>query len=271
MKTNQIFNYNGTNITFQLGNGDVMVNATEMAKPFNKRAVDWLNNQQTSDFITELSKVRNLTLADLVIVRKGGNNSGTWFHEDIALEFSRWLSPAFAIWCNDRIKELGRYGFTATPQKLEEMINNPDLVIGLATELKKEREEKAQLENKIIALEPARIYTESIKISKTDILVRDLAKLITQSGYKIGQNRLYDWLVENKYLIRKRVWSNSKNAYKNTYTPTQRASEMGLIKLVPRPIPTKAGEPPITQLTCYITGEGQEYFINKFSSLKKAI
>jgi hypothetical protein len=47
-------------------------------------------------------------LADLVKVTKGGNNPGTWMHEDVALEFARWLSPLFAIWCNDRIKELLR-------------------------------------------------------------------------------------------------------------------------------------------------------------------
>lgn len=53
--------------------------------------------------------MRNSTTADLVRVTKGGNdknNQGTWMHEDVALEFARWLSPAFAIWCNDRIKEL---------------------------------------------------------------------------------------------------------------------------------------------------------------------
>lgn len=67
-------------------------------------------------------------------------------HEDVALEFARWLSPAFTIWCNDRIKELLQYGMTATQPTLEQMINNPDLVISLATQLKSEREEKQRLE-----------------------------------------------------------------------------------------------------------------------------
>ena len=79
-----------------------------MAKPFDnaKRPQFWLNNQQTKDFLNALSKARNLALEDLVRITKGGNNPGTWMHEDVALEFARWLSPAFAIWCNDRIKEL---------------------------------------------------------------------------------------------------------------------------------------------------------------------
>ncbi len=268
---NEIFNYKGNSITFQLGNGDVMVNATEMAKLFGKSPNHFLRTQTTKEFIDELSALRKCNPTDLVKVINGGNNFGTWMHEDVALEFARWLNPSFAIWCNDRIKELMKFGMTATPERLEDIVNNPDLVIGLATELKKERKEKEKLQNQIIELEPARIYTESIKISETDILIRDLAKMLNQAGIDIGQNRLYGWLVDNKYLIRQRKWSESKQKYRNIYTPTQRASDMGLIKLVPRPIQTRAGEPPITQFTCYVTGKGQVYFINKFFELKQAV
>lgn len=64
-------------------------------------------------------------------------------HEDVALEFSRWLSPSFAIWCNDRIKELLKFGATAlNPYDLL----NPDFIIRLATELKDERAQKKILE-----------------------------------------------------------------------------------------------------------------------------
>ena len=69
-------------------------------------------------------------------------------HEDVAMEFARWLSPKFAIWCNDRIKELMQVGFTATPATLEAMIANPDLIIGMATQLKQlraENEDKTKL------------------------------------------------------------------------------------------------------------------------------
>ena len=99
------YSYEGNAIKFFV-NGKIMVCATEMAKPFGKKPVDWLRFQQSQEFIDELSKVRNHTLADLVIVRKGGSNPGTWFHEDVAIEFARWLSPRFGIWCNDRVKEV---------------------------------------------------------------------------------------------------------------------------------------------------------------------
>lgn len=84
-----------------------MVNATEMAKPFNKVTKDWLRTKQSQEFIASLSAVRQISPTDLVLIKQGGNSDqGTWMREDVALEFARWLSPAFAIWCNDRIKEL---------------------------------------------------------------------------------------------------------------------------------------------------------------------
>lgn len=98
------YTYEGAPISFSHGEG-VMVNATQMAKPFGKKAVDFLKLQQTKEFLQVLSEVKKITSTDLVQVTHG-NNGGTWIHEDVALEFARWLSPKFAIWCNDRIKEL---------------------------------------------------------------------------------------------------------------------------------------------------------------------
>lgn len=118
MEKVQVFEYRKAPISFELGNGQVMVNATEMAAPFgnSKRPQFWLNNQYAKEFLAALSEARNLASADLVQVTKGGNRAqGTWMHEDVALEFARWLSPAFAIWCNDRIKELLRDGATVLP------------------------------------------------------------------------------------------------------------------------------------------------------------
>lgn len=102
LNENQIFQYNGSPITFQKGD-NVMVNATEMAKPFGKNAGHWMRNQSTQEFINELAALRNCKGSDLVQIENG---IGCWMHEDVAMEFARWLSPAFAIWCNDRIKEL---------------------------------------------------------------------------------------------------------------------------------------------------------------------
>lgn len=142
----QVFNYNGHNITFDASNG-AFINATEMAKPFNKFTKDWASLKSTQDFLKALESERGIPLSELILIRKGGESSsqGTWMHEDAAIEFARWLSPRFAIWCNDRIKELLAHGFTATAPTLEQMIANPDTIIQLATALKSERAEKERL------------------------------------------------------------------------------------------------------------------------------
>ena len=123
-----------------------MVNATEMAKPFNKVTKDWLKTAQTKEYLDILSKGRKIPLTDLVQVTKGGANPGTWFHEDVALEFARWLSPQFAIWCNDRIKELIKYGMTATSQTIDNILADPDNAIKILTALKEERKKNKLLE-----------------------------------------------------------------------------------------------------------------------------
>lgn len=90
---NKVFSYQGTSVTFIHKDGKVMVNATEMAKPFgdSKRAKNWLCLKSTAEFLAVLSEGRNLPSSDLVKVTYG-DNGGTWMHEDVALEFARWLS-----------------------------------------------------------------------------------------------------------------------------------------------------------------------------------
>lgn len=201
-------------------------------------------------------------------------------HRLIVVDFCQWLDIDLKLWCTEKLDELMRYGMTATQPTLEQMINNPDLVISLATQLKSEREEKQRLalevqkkeqEKQTIIEEakPAVVFTECVTSSSTNILIGDLAKLITQNGYKIGEIRLYEWMVENKSLIRRQRYSRSKNKYINDYMPTQRAAEMGLFFVKERPI--VSGENPIfIKHTCYVTGKGQVYFLNKFKSLMAA-
>ena len=159
------FDYKGSQISFISGD-NVMINATQMAKSFGneKRPQFWLGNQYAKDYIEELSKARNIALADLVIVTKGGNNPGTWMHEDVALEFARWLSPSFAIWCNDKIKELMRTGVTT--------VSNDDEAIAYAMQvlnkrLEQSRQEKAMLEqqNNLLTNE---IKTQAPKVQYVD-------------------------------------------------------------------------------------------------------
>lgn len=85
---------------------DVMVNATEMARVFNKTPKDYLRTQSAKDLLNAVSGRQKCLPADLVKVINGGTDYGTWMHETIALDFAQWLSVDFKLWCNDRINEL---------------------------------------------------------------------------------------------------------------------------------------------------------------------
>ena len=258
MNTPIVYDYKGSKISFANGK-NVMVNATEMAKSFDKRPAKWLELPSTKEFLAALTAIRKSDTA-LIQTNSGGINGGggTWMHEDVALEFARWLSPAFAIWCNDRIKELLKYGMTATQPTLDEMVNNPDLVIRIATQLKQEREEKARIEaeNKRIIEEtaPAVTFTQAVSGSASSCLIGELAKLIDQNGYPMGEKRLFKWLRENGYLGTKGERYN---------IPNQRYIEQGLFELKKG---TRSGNNGVmyTTITPKVTGKGQVYFVNKF-------
>ena len=117
--TNQTFRYNGSPITFQRGDS-VMVNATEMAKPFGKLPKDWIKTKQAEELIASVSSNRNILPFELVHVVQGSpeTGGGTWLHEDLALIFAQWLSPKFYLWCNARVKELLTTGVAINPCRL---------------------------------------------------------------------------------------------------------------------------------------------------------
>lgn len=186
MDNSKTFIYEGSPVTFQVGEA-TMVNATEMAKPFGKQPVFWLNNQYTKGFLEEMAELRNLSSADLVRVIKGGNDKnaqGTWMHEDVALEFARWLSPRFSIWCNDRIKELMKHGITATPQTIDSLLADPDNAIRLLTALKEERKALKEANRRVASLEDSnRAYASEhrrlLKLKdRTDKIMLEQAPLV---------------------------------------------------------------------------------------------
>ena len=182
--------YEGYPITFEKKNGKMMVNATQMAKAFGhgKEPKYWLATQAAKDFINALSEARNLALADLQQVTYG-DGGGTWFHEDVALEYARWLSPKFAIWCNDHIKELLTTGSTS--------LNLPtDYLSALKALVKSEEEKQAvTLENKV--MKPKADYFDGLVERKLLLNFRDTAK-----EFGMGQNELIKWLMDNHFLFR---------------------------------------------------------------------
>lgn len=113
------FNYEGQNITFEFADGNKMINATEMARPFGKRVNNFLQNKQTQEYVEILQeRYWNSSIGkkrEILRVVKGGNPAlqGTWMDEKLALKFAAWLSPRFELWVYDRIFELLTTGKTS--------------------------------------------------------------------------------------------------------------------------------------------------------------
>lgn len=137
--------------------------------------------------------------------------------------------------------------------QIEKDFNSPEKIMARALLMADKKIQK--LETQIEADKPKVLFADAVSASHTSILVGELAKLISQNGYKIGANRLFAWLRENGYLIKRKGsdWN----------MPTQRSMEMGLFEIKETNIQHPDGHVTITK-TSKVTGKGQQYFINKF-------
>ena len=150
-----IYSYKGSEISFMSGES-TMINATQMAKPFNKRTNDWLSLKQTNELIDSLSAKTGIPATGLVTVNQGGNNQGTWLYEDLALIFAQWLSPDFYLWCNDRIKELLKTGVAT--------VSNDDEAIAYAMQVLNRRLEESKAEKERLE-QQNRLQSEQLKLA----------------------------------------------------------------------------------------------------------
>ncbi|EGS7979335.1 oxidoreductase [Enterococcus faecalis] len=143
--------------------------------------------------------------------------------------------------------------------QLEKFWNSPEMVTKRALEFQQKKIEVLQLENE--SLKPKALFADAVDASKTSILIGDLAKLIKQNGIDIGQNRLFQWLRDNGYLIARKGESYNM--------PTQRSLDLGIAEIKERTHNNPDGSIRISR-TPKITGKGQIYFVNKFLHDKTA-
>ena len=157
-----------------------------------------------------------------------------------AKEFKRWIT-------HEVLPSLRKYG-TSSMDIPEAW---PDALKAYASEIEAHNKTKALVE----AQRPKVLFADAVSTSDTDILVGDLAKLLNQNGYAVGQNRLFEQLRNEGYLI-----SRKGNSYN---MPTQRAMEMGLFRIKETAITHSDGRVSLNK-TPKVTGKGQQYFINRF-------
>ena len=143
---------------------------------------------------------------------------------------------------------------------LEKAWNTPEQVMARALKFADQEIEKLKKSNAGLLednkrMKPKEIFADAVSASHTSILVGDMAKLLKQNGIDIGQKRLFEWLRENGYLIKRKGsdWN----------MPTQKSMEMGLFDIKESIVNNPDGSVRINRTT-KVTGKGQQYFINKF-------
>ena len=163
-----------------------------------------------------------------------------------AKKFKRWIT-------HDVIPAIRKTGGYHIPQSPEEQ---------MAQGLLAAQKLLAEKDKRIEEMRPKEIFADAVSVSKTDILIGDLAKLIKQNGHDIGQKRLFAWLREKGYLIKRKGldWN----------MPTQKAMEMRLFR-VKETVVTHADGHTTVSKTTKVTGKGQVYFVNKFLATSKVL
>lgn len=158
--------------------------------------------------------------------------------------FKRWVT-------HEVLPQIRKHGVYAT----EEVLNNPDLWIKALQELKAERERSAKLSEAILKDRPKVIFANAVSVSEGTILIGELAKILKGNGIEVGQNRLFEKLRQDGYLIKR------KGSDYNM--PTQKSMELKLFKVKETAITHSDGHVTISKTT-KVTGKGQQYFTNLF-------
>lgn len=174
----------------------------------------------------------------------------------LAMKAKNEAAEAFQAKIADEvIPSIRKHGAYMTPETLEKAILSPDYLLKVVTALKDETDKRKALESKVEQDAPKVLFADAVSASRTSILVGELAKLLKQNGVDIGQNRLFAYLRENGYLIRRN--GNDFNM------PTQRSMDLGLFEIKETVIAHADGHTS-TNKTPKVTGKGQQYFINLF-------
>jgi anti-repressor protein len=219
--------------------------------------------------ITNARNVKNrLDAEDVHLVdtpTAGGTQQITFVTEsglyDVIIRSDSEQAKPFRKWVTSEVlPSIRKHGMYATEATVESMLNDPENAILMLQAYQKERKERLaaqqeveRLEQKELENRPKIVYADAVEGSTSSCLIGELAKMIAQNGYQIGEKRLFQWLRDNHYLC----------AYGERFNqPYQQYIEQGLFTMKQNVFSVN-GEMR-TRNTTKVTGKGQIYFINKF-------
>lgn len=143
---------------------------------------------------------------------------------------------------------------------LEKAWNTPEQVMARALKLADKEIDRLKADNKVLLedtarMKPKEIFADAVSASHTTILIGELAKLLRQNGIDIGAKRLFAWMRDNGYLVKRQGTDYN--------TPTQKSVDLGVLTTKETAVLHHDGSTKIVK-TAKVTGKGQQYFINKF-------
>lgn len=165
-------------------------------------------------------------------------------------KFKQWVT-------RDVLPSLRKHGAYLTPETLEKTIQDPDYLIGILNNLKTIQASNQELQEQAEINKPKVIFADAVASSGKTILIRQLAKILKQNGFDVGEKRLFEQLRKDGYLIKRD--GDDKN------TPTQKAMDLNLFKVKENIIMRSNGETSLS-FTTKVTGKGQAYFVNKYAN-----
>lgn len=210
------------------------------------QAVNYLDSDEKSNIITN-DIAQNGGRAPLIINESGLYSLILRSRKPEARQFKKWITA-------EVLPSLRKHGAYATPQKLEEMLADPDTMIKTLTALKAEQEKRRALETQVAADRPKVLFADAVTASQSSVLIGELAKVLKQNGVDIGAKRLFARLREEGYLCKRGADYNM---------PTQYAMERGLFEIKKGVYVNSSGANVVTR-TVKVTGKGQVYFVNKY-------
>lgn len=170
----------------------------------------------------------------------------------LAFKANNAVSEKFTDWLAvEVLPTIRKHGAYMTDAKAQDVISGnglADLLLQAGNQIKQLELEKSQMK-------PKALFADSVSASENTILIRDLAKILKQNGIDIGEKRLFTWLRDNGYLVKK-IGSDYNS-------PTQRSMNLGILEFTENTHVHNSGKITVTK-TPKVTGKGQIYFVNKF-------
>ena len=254
----KIFNYENANVRTTVRNGEiwfVLKDVCEVLGIHNSKMVATRldDDEKAAIRLADTRSDSSNQMRNFIAV----NESGLY---KVILRSDRPEAKKFMRWITHEVlPTIRKHGAYITSDKMEELMTDPDTWVKLIRTLQQERREKAMLQNQIEIDRPKIVFADAVSVSESDVLIGELAKILKGNGVDIGQNRLFERLRNDGFLVRRNGGDYNM--------PTQKAMDRQLFKIKETAITHSDGHVTINK-TVKVTGKGQLYFVNLFLNEK---